>query len=346
MLDVDNYENKKINPWVYETISVYKWSFIGWVKKIMQEMGNSDDWLIAKAEQGFDSQFDFEWHDENDYYLKRLDFSALKKNNCEIVFVNNKYFDYSDAGLIVANNKNGQISPQREMSEQENKHISYEKDTLYQHNKALLNCYETEFKPKLKYAFWGLSKYWGANMDWDKLIKIMICFHDYGKLNGAWQSIMLEYQRKKMNDDQYFEILAHTDYDQLLDEILAKACKIKSKPSHAGIGAMQVYEMLFDEYGEEIGRTVGCAILKHHSVDSKSFESFSISDEHLSDMKKLLDELKFAGTLIQKGCGEDLTDIIPNKVKDKEWLLYLFFARILRLCDQKATESFEKYNMI
>ena len=51
-------------------------------------------------------------------------------------------------------------------------------------------------------------------------------------------------------------------------------------------------------------------------------------------MMYLQNEYGIAGELIKKSRGETL-DIDPNNVK--EWILYLFIARILRLCDQKAT---------
>jgi CRISPR-associated endonuclease/helicase Cas3 len=56
-----------------------------------------------------------------------------------------------------------------------------------------------EFKPKLRFAFQQLDTYWGENIDWDKLIKAMICLHDFGKLNSAWQKPMRQLQKLKGN---------------------------------------------------------------------------------------------------------------------------------------------------
>jgi CRISPR-associated endonuclease/helicase Cas3 len=340
LLDVDKYGNKRINPWEYETISIYKWSFIGWIKRIRQDVKDLDTWIIGKAERGDDSQFDIDWQDKNDYYLRRLDFSELKDFN-DIIFVNNRYFDYNEAGLFVSNNENGKVSPSKNKLAAEFINIVYRKDTFYQHNKALLNCYEVEFKPKMSFLFKQLDKFWGSEIDWDKLIKITICFHDYGKLNAAWQKPMLEFQRKKMNDESYFEILAHTDYDKTMDSSLAKECNLKGKPAHAGIGAVQVYDMLFDDYGEKIARIAACAIMKHHGIGTDSFENFIIPEKNLSDLIVLAKEIDIKYAYIKKERGESLVSIIPNK--DKEKLLYLLLVRILRLCDQKATGSIEKY---
>lgn len=339
LLDLNNHQNQKIYPWKYETISIYRWSFVGWVKRLMQE--NSDEWIVAKAEQSTDSSFDFEWEDSKTYYLRYMSFEELKYHY-DIVFVNNRFFDYNDAGLFVESNSNGKISPLKEEQEQIAKNISYKKDTFYQHNKVLLNCYEMLFKPQMDFIFTQLSGRWKESIDWDKWIKIMICFHDFGKLNMAWQKPMLAYQRKKMEDNTYFEILAHTDYDESVDADLATLCKIKNKPPHAGIGAAQVYDV-FCEENDDVARVFACAILKHHSVATESMAAFEISPKFLRDLSLLLKELGITESLSLdlKGKQEKLSDFIPDK--EKEWLTYLFFVRILRLCDQKATESIEKY---
>lgn len=341
LLDTDNCQNQKIYPWQYETISVYRWSFVGWVKRLMQEQEDSDEWIVAKAEQSSDSSFDFDWEDSKTFYLRRMSLEELK-NHYDIVFVNNRYFDYNEAGLLVESNSNGKISPLKKEQEQIAKNITYKEDTFYQHNKALLNCYEMLFKPKMDFIFTQLTGRWRESIDWDKWIKTMICFHDFGKLNMAWQKPMLAFQRKKMEDNTFFEILAHTDYDESVDADLAMLCNIKNKPPHAGIGAARVYDV-FCEDSDDVARAVACAILKHHSVATESMAAFEISPKCLSDLSLLLKELgiKESLSLDLKGKQENLSDFIPDK--DKEWLTYLFFVRILRLCDQKATESIEKY---
>ena len=158
----------------------------------------------------------------------------------------------------------------------------------------------------------------------------------------AWQKPMLAFQRKKMEDNTFFEILADTDYDDSVDAVLAMLCKIKNKPPHAGIGAAQVYDV-FCEDNDDVARVVACAILKHHSVATESMAAFEISPKFLRDLSLLLKELGITESLSLdlKGKQKKLSDFIPDK--EKERLTYLFFVRILRLCDQKATESFEKY---
>jgi CRISPR-associated endonuclease/helicase Cas3 len=255
--------------------------------------------------------------------------------------VDNRYFDYTSAGLTVQSNGRNIISPLKNFINQEKLIMSYKKDTFYQHNKALLNCFQTEFKPHILFALNELDKFWGDTVDWEKIIQLTICLHDYGKLNTAWQKPMKEFQKRKTGIDNPTEVLAHTDYNHNTDRELAKECRIKSKPAHAGIGAMQAYEILHDEYSEEIAKIASNAILKHHSCETQSFVDFTISESNLKEIKILFEEYSLRGSLTKMEKGESLQDIVPTK--DKEWLLYLFFVRILRLCDQKATESFEKY---
>ena len=343
LIDLENSRDKKIFPWTYETISVYKWSFISWAKRIEDDKIDSDDWVFSKAEQGEESVFDFEWQDKDSYFLRRLPFENLK-NHFDVVFVDNRYFDYTTAGLMVLQNERNIISPIKEETKKDKLIVSYKKDTFYQHNKALLNCFESEFKPNLKYTFNELEKFWGETVDWEKLIQLTICLHDYGKLNVAWQKPMKEFQKRKTGIDNPTEVLAHTDYDDSTDRELAKECRIKSKPPHAGIGAMQAYEILFDECSEELAKVVCNAILRHHSTETKSFVDFNIPDYCIKEVKLLFEKYSLKGNFINKEKGESLNDIVPTK--DKEWILYLFIVRILRLCDQKATESFEKYYIL
>jgi len=341
LMDLGKCANKKVVPWRYETISVFRWSFISWVKQIMNNKQDEEDWVIARAVQEKDNVFDFEWQDKGSYFLSKLSIEDLK-NHFEPVFVSNKYFDYTSAGFILADNNNCINSPVKENVEKEKLIITYKKDTFYQHNKAILNCFKTEFKQNLKFVFKELEEFLGAKYNWEKLMQLTICLHDYGKLNTAWQRPMKKFQRAKTGVDNLKEVLAHTEYNDSTDIELAKECQIRNKPAHAGIGAMQAYDMVLDEYDdEEIARVISNAILKHHSPDSKSYVDFSITDLCINEIQKLFKEYSLKGNFIKKERGESLEDIALSK--DKEWILYFLFVRILRICDQKATESFEKY---
>ena len=345
LIDLENCTDSKIVPWQYETISVYKWSFIGWVEKLNENRLSEDDWIFAKAESNGNSQFDFVWEDENKLILKRLDVDEIK-NYYDVVFVDNRYFDYSaDCGFMVRLNTNKNVSPLKNKDYCSTEAFSYKKDTFYEHNKGLINCFEKEFRSKYEFTFKELSRLWGDGFDWEKLIKMVLCYHDYGKLNNNWQKPMLDYQRKKLNDENYYEVLAHTDYDGSSDVALGKECRINKKPPHAGIGAMHIYDIIFDNYNEneELTRAMSSAILKHHSTDSSSFCSFEIRKTVIKDLNRLLSELGFEKEPIAdvKESGDNLYDCECANARER--LLYFIMVRILRLCDQKATENLDNY---
>ena len=345
LVDLENLTDSEVFPWQYETISVYKWSFINWAKKLNENKLSEDDWIFAKAESCGNSQFDFEWGDENRLTLKRLDIDEIK-NYYDVIFVDNRYFDYSvDCGFMVRLNTNKMISPIKNKESRLTEVFAYRKDTLYEHCKGLVNCFETEFKPDMKYTFNELNRFWKDRFDWEHLIKMVLCFHDYGKLNKNWQKPMLDYQRKKIKDDNYFEVLAHTDYDGISDVALGKECCINKKPPHAGIGAMHIYDIVYDNFDENEGlaRAMSSAILKHHSVDSNSFCSFEIKKSVLNDLNQLLVECGFEKEPMAdiSETGGNLSDCECSNIRER--LLYFIIVRILRLCDQKATENLQKY---
>lgn len=345
LVDLEKLANSEIVPWQYETISVYKWSFISWAKMLNANKLSEDDWIIAKAESNSSSQFDFEWEDESKLTLKRLDIDEIKIHY-DIVFVDNRYFDYSnECGLMVRLNSNQTIFPLKNKEDHLAEVFAYTKDTFYEHNKGLINCFDTEYKHNLGFTLIELNRFWGERFNWEHLIKMVLCFHDYGKLNKYWQKPMLDYQRKKTNNDSYNEVLAHTDYNSIIDFALGKECRIDKRPPHAGIGAMRIYDIVYDKFekNEGLARALSSAILKHHSTDSSSFCSFDISKTALKDLNRILNELGFEQEPIRdvRETGENLSDCECSNIKEK--LLYFIFVRILRLCDQKATENLEKY---
>ena len=343
LVNMDNSVEFEIMPWQYETISVYRWSFIGWAKKIIENRISEDDWIFAKAEQSGDSQFDFDWDDENKYVLRQLDIDEMK-NYYDIIFVDNRYFDYSpEFGLSVRQNSNNISSPLKERRNCANEDFSYRKDSLYEHSQGLIKCFDKDFKPNCHFIFNNLSAFWGENFEWEKLVKLMFCYHDFGKLNKSWQDIMLNYQRRKINDATYYEVLAHSDYDANIDKQLGEECKINRKPPHAGIGAMCIYDVIYDKYdeNEELARAISNAILKHHSVDTHSYCSFEIRSSVIKEFNKLLTALNFDNEPINN--IKEREDNMEECEKIKEWIVYFVMVRLLRLCDQRATENLEKY---
>lgn len=327
-------------PYKYQTIGLYKWSFIKWSKEILEQ--NED--VIFKAESNKDSQFiDWDTLDSEGFTLKPINDPFLLKNCYDTIFVDKSIFKYtSGAGLELGAGTS--CSPLKPYEKKEKEAIEYRKDTFWQHNKAIINCYEQEYKPKLQFAFQQLDKYWGESIDWDKLIKAMICLHDYGKLNSAWQKPMRELQILKGNYEPD-EVLAHSDFNELTDKEIEKQSGAKNKPPHAGAGAFAFIESAeaiidSDDY-EDLANSVSTAILKHHGVETETYADFEIVQIHYKEIERLLGEIDIKAKFPQKARGGNLNDYAPRNCQ--EWIVYFLFVRILRLCDQKATMNFEKY---
>jgi CRISPR-associated endonuclease/helicase Cas3 len=342
LIDIEANRNKIIFPFNYETIGFFKWSFIKIAKETFSDNHFEDSWAMAIAEPNSDSSFDDDWHDRDGYKLKKINLDELK-NHFGTVFVDKGYFSYSST---IGFNRFGQgqeLSPFKESKEQAKKDYILKKDTFYQHNKALLNCFDHEFLPKIQgFAFTELKKFVGLNeIDFELLIKVMIVLHDYGKLNKDWQEPMQKYQSLKDNKE-IKEILAHTDFDKENehDNFFAKKAELHDRPGHAGIGAFVGSALLENLEINDILINVICnAIAKHHSSHTDNFSGFEIPDIGYNEIEILFNEIGVNADLIKKG-RRGIIDGIRN---EGEYLLYFFLVRILRLCDQKATESVEYY---
>lgn len=335
-------------PYKYQTIGLFKWSFIKWAKEILER--NED--VIFKAESNKDSQFiDWDTLDKEGFTLKPINDPYLLKNCYDTVFVDNSIFRYtSGAGLELGAGTT--CSPLKPYEKKEKETIEYRKDTFWQHNKAIIGCYEQEFKPKLQFVFQQLDNYWGESIDWDKLIKAMICLHDYGKLNSAWQKPMRELQILKGNYEPG-EVLAHTDFNELTDKKIEKQSGTKNKPPHAGAGAFAALEILGNYFIDKrkiknVLFPIVTAILKHHSPETSSFTGFKIEEAEFDTFKTLWEievniQTKAQSRLLQMNEIPISQFLINSRADDIGIIFYFLLVRILRICDQKATRSIETY---
>jgi CRISPR-associated endonuclease/helicase Cas3 len=347
IIDYSREQRSAFMPYKYQTIGLYKWSFIKWAKEILNERDfDIDNDVIFIAKKNAESTIiDFDTNDLDSYSLEVVRSIDPLKKCYDTIFVDKSIFKYtSGAGLEFGEGIN--CSPLKPYVKKEKEVIEYRKDTFWQHNKAIIGCYEQEFKPKLQYTFQQLGRYWGENIDWDKLIKAMICLHDYGKLNSDWQKKMKLLQKLKENGNyNENEVLAHSDFNALTDKEIEKQSGAKNKPPHAGAGAFAFIESAeviidSDEY-EDLTNSVSTAILKHHGVETETYEDFEISQIQYKEIERLFEEIDIKATLPHKARGGRLTDFTPRN--KEEWVIYFLLVRILRLCDQKATMNLEKY---
>lgn len=343
-------------PYSYHSLGMYKWSFVGWLNKIAKsDSYDREDWLVKKLEENA-----FIGEIENDEEINYQLVKVTEFNNIpNQVYVNAKYFGYdSSFGFNWQYRATfGLFSPQKEWKEKKDESKALTKDTFFQHNMGLIDAFEREFlgtnKDKLDFIFKELAKFIEepelSKGDFIKLIELMIIMHDYGKLNTTWQKPMQQYQALKdikegISLNQFTEILAHTDYNNKdeTDKDLAKKALIFKRPAHAGIGAYALQEIFSELYKDDFMKSsISMAIARHHSPFSISYPAFKVSNTNYEAIQVLLKKFGFDLSLIRNDYDGQIDGFVNDS--NEEYLLYLFFVRILRLCDQKATENLSKY---
>lgn len=353
MINDDMRSEVAMYPYRYQSLGMYKWSLVGWLNKIIKGEGivsvEEDDWLVMELKEAEDI---FLENDENQKYeLKKVNQENFKNIPAQ-VYLNSKYFGYhANFGFNWQYEETFNfISPASDWKEKEDIFKPLTKDTFYQHNKGLIGAFEKEFLPKLNFIIPELAKYLDipelAKDDFLQLIKMMIVLHDYGKLNDTWQKPMQTYQALKENVsiNLFREILAHTDYDSKdkKDVDLGKDALLYKRGAHAGIGAYVAQNVIYKVHDNEyLKSSISMAIARHHSPLSITYPDFKINDDNYNAMQELLDEFNFDIQLEQKDYKGNLDGFETGW--DGEYIAYLFFVRILRLCDQKATENLSDY---
>lgn len=340
-------------PFKFQSLGMYKWSLVSWLNKVQKNEVylslEEDDWLVMSLELADDM---FLENDEDEKYELKIISPENYKNLPNQVYLNAKYFGYDKGfGLNWEYPETFKfISPERELKEDEEVFKPLTKDTFYEHNKGLLKVFERNFLPYQDFIFKELPNYLQLpefkKDDIIMLTKLMIALHDYGKLNEKWQLPMQEYQgiKEKSIQKKYNEVLAHTDYDSTdeKDVELGKSCGLNKRPPHAGVGAYVLQEIIEEIFDNDLIKgAISMAIARHHSSLSISYPDFNISDKNYLEIKKLLDELEMDFDLEQNEYGGYLEGFETDGHHEK--ILYFYFVRILRMCDQEATRNLKKY---
>ena len=149
-------------PYKYQTIGLYKWSFIKWAKEILDErdFDINDDVIFIAKKNSESTILDFDTNDLDSYSLEVVRSIEQLKNCYDIVFVDKSIFRYtSGTGLELGEGTT--CSPLKPYEKKKMGITEYRKDTFWQHNKAIIGCYEQEFKPKLQFVFHQLDNLLG-----------------------------------------------------------------------------------------------------------------------------------------------------------------------------------------
>ena len=345
-------------PFRYQSVGMYKWSLVGWLNKIVKSPFYDTEALAWELKE--DDDIFLENDEDRKLVLKELKQESFKNISAK-VYVNADFFGY-DNGLGFNwqyENTFKNLSPKSEFKEKENDFKPFTKDTFYQHNMGLIGAFNQVFlktneiqNNKLDFIFNELANYIEepelTKKDFLKLIQWMIILHDYGKLNENWQKPMQRYQALKEGIDlkNFKDILGHTDFNSKdeKDIELSKKSGLNKRPSHAGVGAFAFQEIIETYYDNQYLKSgISMAIAKHHSSEllHREYLTFKISETNYKIIEKLLGEFELDVTLQKDELQVRLEGFQYGDYK--EYIVYLFFVRILRLCDQTATENLNKF---
>ncbi|MEW4923157.1 CRISPR-associated helicase Cas3' [Algibacter sp. 2305UL17-15] len=377
---IDNRDFAVKMPFSLESVGIFKWSVIKWIKEIFEEyqhrFDEEDDtfWIVGVIRDKEDLFLDLD-ENEMEYEFHPLkDIEAVKETH-ETLFLNKELFHYHHSIGFNKVGKGEEKSNFKDRQDKEQVIHAYRKDTFIEHTEGLLGAFEQNFskkkqfgKQQLDFVFNAFNERLKSKVDFEKLIQLILILHDYGKLDDKWQNWMQTYQ-KALSE---FEVspftyqknltLGHTGFDskeqkeqlgeqyQNIIKEVEKSIKKKLKggrPRHSGVGALVIFDVLEDWLGsdklwEKLFVPAAYAIARHHGVSNVSSPKFFVSDHNYQSINHLLEKYGFGNyNLSQKEKAEELEDF--TSYSQSSFLMYLFFVRILRLCDQKATDDFEKY---
>ncbi len=323
------------NPYKYHTISMFRYSLQSKLRKIESDIGC--DWLIKRITENNMIE------DETDEF-KYETCSSEDIQNEPLVILNKKYISYSHERGLNFIGLGSEQSTEINMPDENAEFYRTSKDTYADHVRYMIKAYDDLFKEQYGRTFDKIISKKG-NLPFDELIRFIFIMHDFGKLNKEWQIKAREYQSKK-EKQIVLELLAHTDQEQMDRKI--------KLPPHASIGAVAswaISEKALNDYlkadsdlVKSILKAIFSCILKHHSVETHSFQEYDIVDGGKKEVVRLIHEnLHAFGSIDESSpfltrCNDslDLSDSVVDFNKDVERYLYFLFVRILRLCDQQA----------
>jgi len=244
---------------------------------------------------------------------------------------------------------------------------SYQRESLLEHVSRMVEAYESPFtlqsgktalslKDELAYAAHNLEARLGSKQGgFDNLVKLMIAFHDAGKMSSAWQSWAHKFEKEiiQLREDlppiPEGYCFAHTDYNPQKSAERKVALSLQSlRPNHAVESAYMVSEWLpyVLSNKETAVRAILTAIVKHHSAETAGtcgdFESDELFVQH--HLRNILDCLGYPQLPVNQkikfkfGANQKVETRMIEPDAD-QLVLYFLLSRILRLTDQRSLEN-------
>ncbi|MEZ4861190.1 MAG: CRISPR-associated helicase Cas3' [Caldilineaceae bacterium] len=282
------------------------------------------------------------WQEVTDASL--LDGTAL-------VVINSAFCAYdADLGFrIVPPEAGGWASAAGEFKQRNSQDgFSYALESYTDHIGNMLKVYRRDFATDYAYIEQRLAQAWDLPpTGLTKAIQSAIALHDLAKMDKRWQRWVRLYQQgigEPITDDSYMAVHTHwSPIDATHRTAKQQADRQCKRPPHAGesavAGAMIVAELCGHD---DLTRAVLTAITRHHSAQAHEFRDYEL---HPAAAKAAVAALALTdlgpiqNALIAKAPPIRLEDYLVEPQKFQALLLYLWIARMLRLCDGLSQED-------
>lgn len=242
---------------------------------------------------------------------------------------------------------------------------SYRRETFAEHASGLFRAYShpayerptgvqrLALKEEIAFAVQRIEadpRFHLSTGDVDRLCRVIIACHDFGKLDAGWQAWAHDWQRRvgrfygedRSLPDEY--MAAHTDFDPT-DEQKSAQRKLGKRPPHAAESAIAAAGLLMKEWGgnEAVCRASFTAIARHHHAGTQSYQAFRCHDAARRAFEEALEALALPPSWVEEiwwqDDGKEAIDRVLVRFEASgmaEVLLYLLLIRVLRLADQRS----------
>jgi len=225
---------------------------------------------------------------------------------------------------------------------------AYHLESYHEHVRLVYQAFQRDVWPELARAAVQLERAfgWPAGVV-EKAARLVILFHDVGKLNRAWQGWVRRYQ-KAIDQPAPPGFYAHTDFDPTDPLHKERQRALGRKPPHAVEGAVAVAPLLAAAFEdcEPLFDVAFTAIARHHGAFTREYKEYALDPGACAEVAGTLTLLPaaLAGDLraedlltSESPARTPIDDLLVNPGRDTEFLAYILLARALRRADQMGT---------
>jgi CRISPR-associated endonuclease/helicase Cas3 len=227
---------------------------------------------------------------------------------------------------------------------------AYHLESYREHVRLVYQAFQRDAWPELARAAAQLERVFG----WptgvvEQAARLVILFHDVGKLNRAWQKWVRRYQ-KAIGRPASPGFYAHTDFDPTSSLHEEEQRALGRKPPHAVEGAVAVAPLLAAAFEdcEPLFDAAFTAIARHHGAFTREYKEYALDPGACAEVAGTLTLLPaaLAGDLraedlltSESPARTPIDDLLVNPGRDTEFLAYILLARALRRADQMGTRE-------